>query len=219
MLKGAYLLILFAVILMSDAAAEAQLFGSRSFGQPLQRRVGPARFSGAGDLQGSERFLRRNRGRADFVGSDQREQQGFVGSEQARVTGRVMSSIAGLRERVDRTSQINRPLALPDTNEMYHPKLRLDFAPSKPPLTDVENRLTDVMSLSSRFSERSRIVVSVEGRTAILRGEVTSARERDLAELVALFEPEISKVQNVLKVVKLMKLPGPPPPVSDSEDS
>ena len=38
------------------------------------------------------------------------------------------------------------------------------------------------------------------GRTAILRGEVTSARERDLAELAALVEPGISAVKNELVV-------------------
>ena len=201
MLKKIHLLIPVALVFMGGAVAEAQLFGSRSLGQPLQRGVGPSRFSQAGELQGSERFLRGNRGRLDFVGSDQREQQGFVGSEQARGTGAVMSSTAGLRKRPDRDSQINRRLTLPDAGEMYHPRLRLGFELPKTFLTDLGHQLTEELSASARFSEQCRLVGSGEGRTAILQGEVTSARERDLAELVALVEPGISQVRNELKVV------------------
>ena len=127
-----------------------------------------------------------------------------------------MSSVTGLRARIDRTSQINRPLTIPDADEMYHPTLKLDSALSKPSFRDAGHRLMEQVSSSNRFSNRSRIVVSMEGRTAILRGEVTSARERDLAELVALVEPGISRVRNELKLAKPLV---PPPPRHDSEDS
>ncbi len=211
MLKGAQLLIPFAFVLMTCVVAEAQLFGSRSLGQPLQRSAGPGSSSRAGELQGSERFVRGNRGRAEFVGSDQREQQGFVGSEQARTTGAVVSSVAGLREQTDRSSQINRPLALAKANEMYPPKLQLGFALPARELTELGTHLAEELRGSSRFSEHCRFEVSVEGRTAILRGEVTSARERDLAELVARIEPGISRVRNELLVTQPQVLPLPVP--------
>lgn len=216
MLKKIHVLIPVALVFMSGAVAEAQLFGSRTLGQPLQRRVGPSRFSQAGELQGSERFLRGNRGRADFVGSDQREQRGFVGNEQARGTGAVVTSTAGLRERPDRGSQINRPLTLPEAGEMYHPRLRLGFVLPKTSLTDLGHRLTEELSASARFSEQCRLVVSVAGRTAILQGEVTSVRERDLAELVALVGQGISQVRNELKVVTVRVLPESSVPSEDS---
>ena len=216
MLKFTYLLLPFA--LMPGVSAEAQLFGSRSIGQPLQRRVGPSRFSRAGDLQGNERFLRGNRAAADFVGSDQREQQGFVGSEQARGAGAVTSSVAGLRERTDRSSQMNRPLTLPGVDEMYHPRLRLGFALPGPSVTvaDLGRRVTEELAAPNRFSERSQIVVSVEGRMATLRGEVASARERDLAELVVLVEPGISQAKNELNVVDPLV---PPQPAASPQNS
>jgi hypothetical protein len=211
MLKSAQLLLPFAFALMTCADAEAQLFGSRNLGQPLQRRAGPGSASQAGQLQGGERFLRGNRGRAEFVGSDQREQQGFVGSEQARTTGAVVSSVAGLRQRTDRSSRINRPLTPPKASEMYPPQLQLGFALPERELTELGTRLAEELQGSSRFSEQCRFEVSVAGRTAILRGEVTSARERDLAELVVLIEPGISRVRNELLVANppLPQLPVP----------
>ncbi|MBC8350537.1 MAG: BON domain-containing protein [Planctomycetes bacterium] len=216
MLKSAQLLLPFVFALMTYVDAEAQLFGSRSLGQPLQRRAGPGSSSQAGQLQGGERFLRGNRGRAEFVGSDQREQQGFVGSEQARTTGAVGSSVAGLRQRTDRSSQINRPLALSKANEMYPPQLQLGFSLPERELTELGTHLAEELQGSSRFSAQCRFEVSVAGRTAILRGEVTSVRERDLAELVARIEPGISSVRNELLVATPLL---PQLPVPEAQDS
>ena len=207
-------------ICLGNNIVQAQLFGTRNLRQPLQRQAGANRFSQAGTLQGSERFLRGNRGRAEFVGSDQRESQGFVGREQASRAATVASSTAGIRARADRSSQINRPLLPPERGSMYHPRLRLTFGPEETlevaPVEseiggqaadiprssvrrDVAARLTTELRESSRFSERSRIEVWVAGRTATLRGEVVSVRERDLAELVVLVEPGISRVLNELR--------------------
>ena len=100
---------------------------------------------------------------------------------------------------------------------MYHPKLRLDSAtlPERP-ATDLGSQLTAELQASNRFSEDCRIEVSVAGRTAILRGEVTSASERDLAELVVGFEPGISNVKNELAVAKSPASPQPAPAAPDS---
>ena len=42
--------------------------------------------------------------------------------------------------------------------------------------------------------------VTLEGRTAILRGTVASAEDRELAEALALMEPDVLKVRNELTV-------------------
>lgn len=86
--------------------AEAQLFGARSLGQPLNRRAAAGAAStsameSAGTVRGDERFLRGNRGRREFVGSTRDSQQGFVGSEQAIGVGRVRTSVESLREPPD----------------------------------------------------------------------------------------------------------------------
>ncbi len=233
-MKNVQSLVVIALVLAMGSVAEAQLFGERPLGETLRRRPGPRSASqgGAsqgGELQGNERFLRQNRGRSDFVGPDRRDVRGFVGVRQARTSGTILSSIAGLRQPTDRSSQINRPLKIPDSDEPYLPKLGIGFSvPPAASTNDLELQLTEQLAQSERFSEKCRIEVSVEGRTAILRGEVTSASERDLAELVALIEPGISQVKNALKVVgmRLDSQPRvsprdssaprlPPPPRSD----
>ena len=119
--------------------------------------------------------------------------------------------MAGLRKQTDRSSQINRPLALAKANEMYPPKLQLGFALPARELTELGTHLAEELQGSSRFSAQCRFEVSVAGRTAILRGEVTSVRERDLAELVARIEPGISSVRNELQVAQppVPQLPVP----------
>lgn len=188
------------LLVATTSVAQAQLFGTRTLGQPLSRRPGASAGNGAGEIAGNERFLRENRRRSDFVGSDQRDQQGFVGSQQARGTGPVISSTAGLREKTDRSSQTNRPLPALAKGAMYPPRIRLDQVT---PVTDgkqAASRLAEQLAKSTRFSSACRFSVSVAGRQAIVQGEVSSARERHLVELVLLFEPGIESVSNQLKV-------------------
>ncbi|MBM4001316.1 MAG: BON domain-containing protein [Planctomycetes bacterium] len=195
---------IFAAVLIAAAitgTADAQLFGSRSTGQPLQRRVGPARSGQVGEVQGNERFLRGNRGRREFVGSDERSLGGFVGSEQARTSGNVPSSTTGLRPPPDRSSTLNRPIPPLGARDPYHPRLTIGFQAPSDNVTDLERRLAAQLAESPRFAGAGRFEVSVEGRTAILRGEVAAAKDRDLAELVVRFEPGISDVRNELAVV------------------
>jgi hypothetical protein len=62
-------------------------------------------------------------------------------------------------------------------------------------------------ALSARYSRlpslqlKSPVTVKMEGRTAVLRGQVASEYVRDLAERLALLEPGIGEVRNVLEVV------------------
>ncbi|MCP4817353.1 MAG: hypothetical protein GY888_32960, partial [Planctomycetaceae bacterium] len=63
------------LLVTTTSVAQAQLFGTRPLGQPLSRRPGASAGNDAGQIAGNERFLRENRRRSDFVGSDQRDQQ------------------------------------------------------------------------------------------------------------------------------------------------
>jgi hypothetical protein len=183
------------------APVHGQLFGARQFGQPLRRQLGASVFAPAGKVLGSERFVRGNRSRADFVGADRREVQSFVGSEQARTSGAVISALAGLRAQPDRSGTINRPLQMPKSDQMYHPTLQVAFQVPSPSAAEKGNRLTKELSDAVCFSRRCRFEVSVVARKAILRGAVADEEERDLAELLVLFEPGISAVQNELQLL------------------
>lgn len=203
-----------ALMLLDCSTVDAQMFGhARTVGRPLSSRSGPSSQEDVGTLTGSERFLRGNRGRAAFVGADQTEGQSFVGSQQARTSGTIVSSIAGMTPTQDQSRQINQPLAVAPAGTISLPKLRLNI-PNATAEQDtrlnnaVIRRIQKAMSLVSQ----TEIGVSVEGRTATLRGLVRSDEERRLAETLASFEPGISSVHNLLQTEPSPShrpLPGP----------
>lgn len=72
----------------------------------------------------------------------------------------------------------------------------------------VESNALKTLGRSSRMPGSSRLSVLVEGRIAILRGEVPSASARDLAAVLLSFQPGISTIRNELSVNPELE-PGP----------
>ncbi|TWT80828.1 hypothetical protein CA13_22740 [Planctomycetes bacterium CA13] len=192
-------------LLVSDA--EAQLFGERSVGQPLSRRTRPQAatpeaMETAGTLEGDERFLRENRSRNDYVGSNRGSLQGFVGSEQAIGTGRVRTSVESLREPPNRAGQINRPFPQIRPGEMYYPRLDIDVSD----MADASyisavalKRDAKLQSLLSQTAE-SDIVVFHQGDRTVLRGIVASEAMAEKLRILASFEPHINNIESQLVV-------------------
>lgn len=206
-------IVVMLTLAMSDQCS-AQLFGTRSLGQPLARRSGSRAFSRGSSgpatgtvLTGSERFLRGNRSRSDFVGSDSRDRGGFVGSVQGSTAGSVRSTTSGLRVEMGTTSAVNRPRAAPSRTGMYEPRLQVAFEVPVAAPESVNSELTKRLGSTRAITRKGPISVSVAGRTAILRGVVASERDRRLAQMLVLFEPGVSDVRNELTVT-----PAPPAP-------
>ncbi len=200
---------LLAVAFVSPAWA--QLFGSnsnRALRQPLARQQGFSQFKDAGTLSGSERYIRRNRRATDFVGPDLRELRRFIGAIQGRATGRVVPMTQSLRKPADRSASMNQQLAPAARGQLYNPRLTLGFQAPAVNSTGQAAHLQDVLASSPHLSA-NRIEVSLEGRTAILRGEVLSAKDRDLAQILASFEPGISAVDNQLRIVQRSRVSDP----------
>lgn len=113
-------------------AAQGQLFGPRSFGQPLSRQAGPEGLDmeegimNAGSLTGGERFLRENRDATDFVGAD-RTEASFVGAGQVINSGRVRSAIESLQNPPDRSQQLNQVWAPAGPSFPYPPRIQIQF--------------------------------------------------------------------------------------------
>jgi hypothetical protein len=192
--------IMFTMVVLAIAPAQAQMFGPRSLGEPLTRQKGYSQFKTAGTLQWNERFIRSNRDVTDFVGPDTRELRGFVGNIQGRSRGRVATMIEGLRQRVDRSASVNQPLEPAPSTGFYPPEITLGFEPSRANRWQEEDQLTETLTSAPQLPPSSRFAVSVEGRRATLRGEVPSERDRDLAAALLSFEPGISEIDNQLKV-------------------
>lgn len=190
--------------------AHAQLFGARNVGNTITSPFAPGGRLGSnspaaigpdvGLLDGSERFVRGNRSRRDFVGSDRTEQSGFVGASQAIGVGRVQSATEGLRIDATDVQRVNRPLPPQAAKGLYYPRLEIDFDVTRnlpSPLEEAANR---------RMHERiaavtgSGALLVLEGRTAILRGTVPTQHAGDLAERLLSFEPGIDRVQNELRI-------------------
>ena len=195
---------IFLLLALAAEPVSAQLFGARTLGQPLTRRARPgasaSSAAGVGTLSGAERFLRSNRRRGDFVGRDTRDVRSFVGAVQAQTSGRVTSPTTGLRVEIGETSSVNRPRGAPRPTGLYDPRLRLAF---DVPRGSDGSASRDPKAYKASFQALERlgqIEVSVEGRTATLRGTVPSEHDRRLAALVVLFEPEIASVRNLLRV-------------------
>lgn len=199
-----------------------QLFsGQRGLGNPIRARQGTLLTGNEGTIEGSERFLRDNRDRGEFVGSDRTEQQGFVGSEQALGTGRVRTSVESLREFRDRSGRINRPLEPPAMGEPYLPRLSVDFTVGRSLEPQRALRVEDRLNRYLAVTNEQPISVSVVNRQAILRGEVTAEEDVARLEILLSFEPGIDEIVNELVVVppnapspsqRRTPLPIPPPP-------
>jgi len=154
-------------------------------------------------LKGNERFLRGNRSRRDFVGSDRAEQTSFVGAQQALATGRVRPATEGLRIDATNSRRINRPIAPVPNKGMYHPRLELDwnaFSVESDP-SDMRNAATyDRLQQRVQRIGGTQVQVVVNGFTAVLHGSVDSVRTAELLEQMLQFEPGIDEVQSLIEV-------------------
>lgn len=215
--------------------ASAQLFGKRTVGQPLSQRPGTsatnsssapaaASFSvsggsrPAGENRGSmvnekARFIRGNRKATDFVGADTGEAKRFVGSEQAGTGEEVRSAVDNLIVEMAPDANLTAKPVMPPRVQMYAPRLRVAFDYAGELDGEVNSRLTDRLEKALPGRASNRIVVSVAGDAATVRGAVASERDRKLAELMLLFEPGIARVLNQLQV-RPAELPRPPAPHS-----
>lgn len=208
--------------IMSTFPAQAQIFGERPLGGTLSRRPQPGSASqleaaaaasqgesmglagsvgaSVGELTGVERFLRSNRTRSDFVGSDLLDRPGFIGSVQGNARGVIRSAITNLRPLVN--EQINRMPPEPITRQArpYAPRYVVGFDYPLPTNEAMEATLGRQLLRVPGMERLGPIEVSVVGQTATLRGEVASQHQSDVAEQLVLLEPGIREVQNELIV-------------------
>lgn len=177
--------------LISCGPCEAQLFGERTLGGSLSRRPSGG---AAGTLSGDRRFLRGARAADDFVGAaaDTGELVGVNA-----VAAPVTSSVAGLRE--ETRPVLNRPRVV-RPGGIYPERLTLD--PGLRRATGPARQSPQLSAAAVSFMESRGLSVEVsrEGHAATLRGEVPSAHDRQLTELLVKLEPGIRSVVNELTV-------------------
>ena len=179
-------------------AAQAQLFGERRVGSPLTRPGGGASSAGQnpGNLTGSERFLRGNRSRRDFVGSDRNEADGFVGASQAIGVGRVPAATESLRIETTNTARINRPIPPLPAKGMYYPRLEIGFDTLSRSESELVSVATDRLQKRVQDVAGNGVRLVIHDRVARLEGIADSMETVELAAIMAGFEPGIDRVEN-----------------------
>jgi hypothetical protein len=211
-------IVLLLLIGLADRAA-AQMFSSRADRPSLserlrgrqraQRGTGPAAAETVGTVEGSERFIRGNRSATDFVGADLAEQQTFVGAQGVELTQEVRTAVEDLRPTRER--DLNEQMRAPRGSRMYLPRLRVDFSFETPASSEIGRRVVTQLQATETLTTLAPIEVSVADGKATLRGVVASERDREMAELVARFEPGIASVKNEIQVRPSLRPPPPAP--------
>ena len=135
------------------------------------------------------------------MGADQNKGTGFVGNEQARTSGRIASPTGGMKNFADKSSQINRPVPSLRSTDPYPAVLTLPESWRPKPRTQVQvEQLNEIFTNELKRKVNDSIEVSVEARSATLRGEVSSVKDKNLAKLLILFEPGIDVVRNEIVI-------------------
>jgi len=207
------------IVALATAPAQAQMFGPRQLGGMPSRQqtygamsnpAGSAVNNPGGTITGSERYVRGARQATDFVGTDAGDRRRFVGSRQSRSRRTPLPAITSLARP---EPNVNQAAPRSETNSktgLYPPRLTLAPELTAPRPEAVQSALEKHLSRSPGIRWTVPVEVSVEGRTAILRGAVATARDRELAEALVQFEPGISDVQNDLQVTSAPSIPAPP---------
>ena len=198
-----------AVLALAAGEARAQLFGQRQLGtlrsmqSPPGAMTNPAMGavnSPGGTITGAERFVRGARQATDFIGTDSRDRRGFVGLSQSRA--RRTLPVPPLQARPE--PNVNQAASPNESNSaaaLYPSRLALSPELTVERPAEIQASLERRLRNSPRIRWTSPLELTVDGQTAILRGEVATSRDRELAAAWAEFEPGISDVQNDLTVM------------------
>ena len=193
---------LLVLFVLSDSTS-AQLFGPRRVGRNVRGNPAPST-SSVGTVTEDRRFVRGNRSANDFVGTDSTEARAFVGSTQATNDGNVTTAVESLREQPN--VRVNRPATI-SRRGIYRPRLQIAFSvqPAEQPESLPQDHQAPFETLSGSVRELSRehsfrITHDPRERSATLTGTVPTEHDRQIAELLVLFEPGVETVENDLRV-------------------
>ena len=161
--------------------------------------TGPGSDNPGGLARQDSRFIRGNRQRGDFVGSNRSDLTGFVGSTQAVGVGNVPSATSTLRIETA-SARPNRPLGPLGKKGMYYPKLDLESLDQGEPEVLVPSNQFGEIQERLRQQGNPGIQVGLESGVAVLRGEGATERDSELIEAMLGFEPGVDRIRNELRV-------------------
>lgn len=212
-------LLTMAVAMAWSVSAQGQLFNSTTVGNQASSSAFPGgggvtvgSRSSSNSITANSRFVRGGRQPTDFVGSDSGDRRGFVGSQQTR--NRRARTPATTLPPPRPEPNVNQAQPQTDSNSstsLYPPRLMLDPELMAIQPAGVGASLQRQLDRSAAIRRTGPLEISVEGRTATLRGMVASTKDRELAELLVRLEPGVSDVQNDLRVTPAAEPIANPP--------
>lgn len=206
-----------------NTSTSSTAFGSRTYGgtQQSSRTTGSntSAMGQSGSMGGQGSAL----GQASSFGSSSNRQGGFVGasSQNARSVGNVMSGqnsgqMGGLGGQLGQFGQSfgqgrnNRNgqngFGQQNNRNNNQPQgalrvpLKLGFTPTPVASSTFTAQTTARLQKLPALKNQRGVNVAMEGSTVVLRGEVASEADRELAEGLMMLEPEVSAVRNELVV-------------------
>ena len=183
-----------------------------AFGQPGANRIEQNQ-QDAGQLQGNERFVRGARQPGEFVGSDQRDVSSTIFGSMA---GNNTGGLSGLQNLISARGARNRGNlggrgGGRQSQVMPSIGMELGFSPPNATtatrITEIERRLESM----TQIRRLGRLTVTIEDRTATIRGAVATDRDRVLVGHLVKLEPGVSQIRNEIVVGQ--------PPVLENEES
>ena len=183
----------------------SSLFGNRTLGGGIQSnaqrqeaaQVGNGQAveqiqEGAGSLSGDERFLRENRQPGAFVGADTADAVNL----RSQMQGQQQQNFGNLFQNLFGNTNIQNQ----NPRTQLRIPISLGFAPRPIATGQVATTFTARLTRLPEFHATGPVEVTMEGRTAVLRGTVASEADRELAEDLAMLEPAVRAVRNELVV-------------------
>lgn len=199
-----------------SGSSSSGLFGSRSLGQGTSSRSGSS-FGGsgasggttgtpgnavqqaqadAGQVTGSERFIRDNRAAGAFVGADTADTSQFNAQTQGSAIASGLEQFARSAEQRDFQNQNGNS----SSRTPLRPRLVLGFASTRDVSHDIRIRLSQRLAKLPQLEILDNVDVAIVGRTAVLRGQVATDYDRQMIAQIASLEPGVAAVQNDLVV-------------------
>ena len=196
------------------ASGRQSIFGNRSgsSSRPGQGTFGAGNaFNSQNDLS-SARFVRGNRQPNDFVGGSAQDAQHFVGGAPDGANAGNWSPMGGgmspwtpgggypgSRQNANRNRQGEGGNAEPNATSI-RTTFRAAFDHPEPDSKQLSLSLARRLAKTSAIQTQTPIRVELQGRTAILRGDVPTEHDRDLAEQMIRLEAGIQAVKNEIVV-------------------
>jgi hypothetical protein len=163
--------------------------------------------TGAGELQGSERFIRGNRQPGQFVGADTGDVSSTIFGSMAGSEAGAAGGLGGLQNLIGRAAQDRGALGGPTgrfggRQSQVTPSLGMvvGFDPPRPAATTVSSQIERRLEKMTQIRRFGPLTVTLEARTATIRGAVATEHERALVGHLVMLEPGVSQVRNEVVV-------------------